>query len=1018
MTSLTKHSVLNTVITMIVALFISAPSLMAQQRVTVTGTVTDENSQALPGVGVIQRGTSNGAATDMNGRYSLQVPEGSVLVFSSIGYKTVEMSVPRGGGVLNVNLEPDTELIEETVVVGYGVQKKSDLTGAISSVTSESMENRTSETIGHALQGKISGVQILQNSGAPGASATIRVRGYSSNSSSDPLYIVDGLKVRNIDYLDTESVESIEVLKDAASAAIYGAEAGNGVVLITTKSGSKFKDGRVFYNMAYTLQSLAKNPGVMNARQYIDFMVSANKISQSTIDANWDGKTDTDWVAAYLGTGVMQRHTLGFQNGTDKGDLFVSLSYSDNDGIAAGNKDSFTRYGSQVNASQQVKKWLKVGLTNTIDYAVTNNFAGINSVFRVDPLFPVAYTDGVLPGYVNSIKNTGAKLVKDENGNYYGISMNDVDQINPFISRDIADNYNKRMNINGTFYADFTPIRGLVVTSRFGYRIGSTYTYNYGDSYYVSAKAHRDNASLSTNNTSNLFYQWENFANYSKAFGKHTLSAMAGMSYQRSVTDFTSANTDLLVSELPNFRWMSQSSASANDTVGGETTESSAISYFGRLGWNFDNRYNVQANFRADAFDSSKLSRTARWGYFPSISAGWNISNEPFFRENIDRNKFSTLRIRASWGINGNVNVLSGYRYATSITTSTSSGYDFLTGPEGSTIGATVSSVLPNPDLKWEESRQVDVGIDARFFSDRLTLTADYYNKNTYGLLTTSIPPLVTGSGTTYVNAGTVHNEGLEFELGWKDSIGDFSYGINGNVATLKNMVTEGPEGGRISGYQPNGLVPLTYFEENHPIWYIWGYSSDHIDGNGRAFFKTKDGQVTDTPTVDDTGEIGNGIPKLTYGLTLTAAWKGFDLTVFGTGAYDYDLILVAIRPDLPTNNRLAYFYENAGKTLPSPQNQINQEALFLQSDMLVFDASFFKIKQIQFGYNVPRNIVNKVRINSLRAYVSLDDFFTFTKYPGFDPETRSSTSGSQMAVDQVQYPIAKRLSFGLNLTF
>ncbi len=1002
----------------LLSFLLSAFILSAQTTVTVSGIVVDENAQPIPGVGVIQQGTTNGVATDLNGRYSLNLPAGSVIEFSSIGYETEQRTVPNGGGTMNISMRTDSELIEETVVVGYGVQRKSDITGSISSVSSESLENRTSETVGHALQGKIAGVQILQSSGAPGESATIRVRGYSSNSSSDPLYIVDGLKVKSIDYLDTESVESIEVLKDAASAAIYGAEAGNGVVLITTKSGAKYNNGRIFYNSAFTFQSLAKNPGVMNARQYVDFMVSANKLSQTTVDANWDGKTDTDWVAAYLGTGFMQRHTVGFQNGTDKGNLFISLSYTDNNGIAAGDKDTFTRYGSQVNASHQIKKWLKVGMTNTIDYAIRGNFAGINSVFRVDPLFPVSYSDGNLPGYVTAIKNTGAKLVKDENGNYYGISMNDSDQVNPFIARDIADSYNKRMNVNGTFFADFTPIKGLVFTSRFGYRIGSTYTYTYGDSYYVSAKSHRDNASLSTNNTSNMFYQWENFANYNKTIAKHTLSAMVGMSYQRSVTDYTSASTDLLVSERENFRWMSQSSTAANDTVGGETTENSAISYFGRLGWNFDNRYNLQANFRADAFDSSKLSKQARWGFFPSVSASWNISNEPFFRNHVDRSKFSTLRLRASWGINGNVNVLSDYRYATSITTSTSSGYDFLTGSQGSTIGALVSSVLPNPELRWEESRQIDFGLDARFFGDRLTFTADYYSKNTDGLLTTSIPPLVTGSASTYVNAGIVHNEGLELELGWKDTIGDFSYGINGNIATLKNMVTKGPDGGRISGYQPNGLVPLTYFEEGHPIWYIWGYTTDHIDENGRAYFKTADGGVTDTPTTDDTGEIGNGIPKLTYGLTLTAAWKGLDLTVFGTGAYDYDLILVAIRPDIPTNNRLAYFYENAGKTLPSPQNQINQEALFLQSDMLVFDASYFKIKQIQLGYSLPKKLLNKLSIGSLRAYVSLDDFFTFTKYPGFDPETRSSTSGSQMAVDQVQYPIAKRVSLGLNLSF
>ena len=994
----------------------TVPNDASQDKKQVTGIIRDRSGEPLVGVSVIIKGTTNGTATDFDGKFTMEAGDGDVLEISYIGFKEVNIPAQFDSPIV-LFMDEDTEMLEETVVVGYGVQKKSDLTGSISSVTSESMENRTSPTVGHALQGKIAGVQILQSSGAPGSSATIRIRGYSSNSSSDPLYIVDGLKVNNIDFLDTESIDSIEILKDAASAAIYGAEAGNGVVLITTKTGSKVKSGRIFYNMQYTFQSLAKNPEIMNAKQYIDFMTSAEQIAQSSIDANYDGHTDTDWVAEYLTTGVAQKHTLGFQNGGDSGNLFVSLTYSDNDGIAAGARDTFNRYGSQVNASQTIKPWMKVGLTNTIDYGITRGASGINSVFRIDPLFPVSYSSGNIPGYVSTLLNAGYKVPQDADGNYYGISMNTSDQINPFISRDITDSYTQRMNVNGTFYADFTPIKNLTITSRFGYRIGNSYTYNYGDSYYVSTKAYRNNASLSTNNRFNLFYQWENFANYSKKIGKGTLSAMAGMSYQRSISNYTSASTDLLVSERPNFRWMSNSSSSANDTVGGEPSENSAISYFGRLGWSYDNRYNIQANFRADAFDSSKLSKDARWGYFPSVSASWNISNERFFKDNVNRDFISSLKLRASWGINGNVNILNNYVYNTSVSSSAASGYDFY-GTGESTTGVSISSVLPNPNLRWEESRQIDFGLDARFFKDRLTFTADYYSKNTDGLLTTSIPPLVTGSASTYVNAGVVHNEGLELELGWKSNIGDFTYGISGNVATLKNIVSKGPDTERISGYQPQGLTTVTYFEEGYPIWYIRGWEVDNIGSDGKAYFKTADGGTTATPTADDADYIGDGVPKLTYGLTLTAAYKGIDLTVFGTGAYDYDLLLCCIRPDLATNNRLAYFYHNAGKSLPSAQNQFTQQSYFLQSDLLVFDASFFKIKQIQLGYTLPTKLVKKARISNLRVFASLDDFITFTKYPGFDPETRTSTSGAQMAVDMVQYPISKKVVFGLNLSF
>jgi len=443
--------------------------------------------------------------------------------------------------------------------------------------------------------------------------------------------------------------------------------------------------------------------------------------------------------------------------------------------------------------------------------------------------------------------------------------------------------------------------------------------------------------------------------------------------------------------------------------------------------YSFDNRYSIQGNFRADAYDSSKLSKQARWGYFPSVSLGWTISNEPFFKDNVSRSAVSFLKIRGSWGLNGNVNVLSGYRYSTSIALN-GQWYQYTpsTGDGAPTYGS-MPSGLANPNLKWETSEQYDAGLDARFLNNRLTLTVDWYRKYTKDLLVSISPLPEIGVSSTTVNAGRVLNEGLEFELGWKDSVGDFHYSINANLSTLKNQVLEVHSLlDRLNTDVVSGLneVLVSSFEAGYPIWYFRGYKYAGVDqATGAPQYYDKNGNITATPGDNDKQYVGEGIPNLTYGLTINLAWKGLDLVIFGTGAAGNEIYNLMVSADRPKTNGLYTYWRDswkaAGDNAKYPDmKQVYNKWDFWSSSACVFDGSYFKIKQIQLGYTLPKQITQKALISDLRFFVSLDDYFTFTKYPGADPETASLNSSTSRGVDSGSYPTTKKVVFGVNLTF
>ena len=1028
-----KKSKLCVLTLMVLAALFSQVVAFAQTK-TITGKVLDGAGQPVIGASVMLVGNTRvGTVTDLDGSFSLSVPTGSTLSVSCIGYSTQSITVG-SESVYNVVLQEDSEFLEETVVIGYGVQRKSDVTGAIASVRSDDLINRSTSDPTKALQGKASGVQVINTSAAPGAGSSIRVRGYSSNSGSiGPLLIVDGLQVGSISYLDPDMIESMEVLKDAASAAIYGAQAGNGVVLITTKSGNSSKgNGRVFYNHQTTFTSLAKAAEVMNAAQFIDFKTAQGVLSQSMLDAaGYNGKTDTDWTDVTFGTSMTQRHTFGAQGSTDRSNFYLAINYVDDDGIVRGDKDTYKRLSMQLNADFKVNDWFTVGTNTSIEKTATHSVSEHSEFGSVlmgtlvnDPLTPVYYpTYDDLPQDMKNHYDLGETLLGDENGFYAVSKIAENDSGNPYIQRDKSRGWGDSMNIRGTVYANVTPFKGLVYTSRFGYRIGSSHSRSFSFPYYANSMANNKQYSLSSSNSGNYHYQWENFANYSKTLGKNNLSAMVGMSYiesRSSNVSGTASGEDPLQGYADNFLYLSYTKADANKTISGSEGQSASLSYFGRIGWSYDNRYNLQANFRADAYDSSKLSKKARWGYFPSVSAGWTVTNEPFM-SGVDKNILSFLKLRASWGKNGNVNILSGYPYSTSISYNNSY-YQFSMDDDTATFGSRPTG-LANPSLTWEESIQTDFGVDMRFFNNRLSVGIDYYKKFTDGLLVSVSPVAEVGINSTTINAGSVENRGLELETSWKGNIGDFSYSLNGNVAYLHNEVTYlDPSVSRITGATIQSSTATTAFEMGHPVWYMRGYIYDGVNSNdGSPIYRDMNGDGN--INADDLTDIGCGIPDITYGLTFNAEYKNFDLTVFGTGVSGNEIFAVVYRVDRPLNNSLEYFHANAWSesnksgTIPSAVS-IRTDNKFWSSTGTVFNGAYFKIKQIQLGYTFPSNLMKKIKVNSLRAYVSLDDYFTFSDYPGFDPETASSGSSSSLGIDKGSYPTSKKIVLGANISF
>lgn len=1019
--------------------FLAFSTAMAQQRVVKGQVVSDSDDEPLPGVAIVETGTQNGTVTDIDGNFSIKVNQSSSLTVSYVGYIT-QTFAPKGE-TIKVRMQEDKKLLDDVVVVGYGVQKKSDLTGAVASVKADELKGLSTTDAGAALQGKASGVQII-NGGAPGEGASIRVRGYSSNSGNiGPLLIVDGVKVDNIQYLDPSLIQSMEVLKDAASAAIYGAQAGNGVVIITTKSGSK---ASVEYSLKATMQSLGKKADLFNAKDYIDYQTYIGNLSQATLDAGGYSGQDTNWYDEFFENSWSLQHNLTVQGGNDKGHFLANLGIVNNDGIVVGSKDVYKRLNAQINADYKFFKWLTVKSSTNIEKWSTKSVGkGYNQ-----PLNVVTSADPLTPAYVYKTADMGMGMADQwaanpdyvlkpsdfdaNNPKWFGTSKYNDAGANPLALLENNHAQNSGLTVRGSLEADITPFKDLTFTSRLGYRISQSNSHDYSNPWWLLAKnVHSETYSISAATNAGLYYQWENFANYNKEIGKHSINAMVGMSFTKDHSDNSSISSSSTEGPVlngdgaANFNYINYLNdlGKKNLTVSNAPGDVTTLSYFGRLVYSYDNRYSVQANFRRDAFSSEKLSTSARWGNFPSFSAGWTVSNEEFFENLVGKEAVSFLKLRASWGRNGNVAPLSGYQYSSTI--GVGGYYQFQNGTL--TTGAAPDK-MPNPDLQWETSEQLDFGLDARFLNDRLSLGIDWYKKVTKDLLLqiTGIPEI--GGQKQWVNTGKVLNQGFDIELGWKDHIGDLNYSISSNFSPLKNEVQEVSsvypriiqEG--VSGFN-NKLQPC--FEKGHNVWFFRGFDYAGVDKEtGAALYYDKDGNITNAPADDDKKDLGSAIPDFTYGITFNLEYKGFDLTVFGTGASGNKIYNLMVSADTPKINGINTYWKDswkqAGDNSKYPDmNKVATDWTFFSSSAAIYDGSYFKFKQIQLGYTLPKNLIKKALLTNARVSISLDDYFVITSYPGADPEVcTSGTNTWSRGFDNGTYPMPKKIVFGLNLTF
>ncbi len=1052
-------------ILLVIALFLY--SLSFGQEKTITGTVTDSVSNSpLPGVNIFIEGTTIGTTSDMNGKYQLVVPEEyNNVVFSFVGYEQKTVAIGDRTEI-NVSLKPSVSELDEVVVIGYGTQKKSLVTGSISKVGTEDITQDQSR-IEKSIQGKSAGVNIMQESGSPGGGMTIRIRGTGSNINSEPLFIVDGMRTDGMEYLNPADIESVEVLKDAASAAIYGAEGANGVVLITTKS-AEAGESKINYSYSNGWQDATNYVEVMNAKQYASYfregrsyeIITRGRGTQEdlpdVLDNSYPFNPDTlgrgtDWMNEIFQSAPVQQHHLSIQGGSEKTKVFASASYYDQDGIVGGSKANFNRATARINVDHDAKEWLKIGSKisytnlNRKQIAENNEFGGvISNAMAIDPLTSVYVNelddlpDKYLPQIKDNFENPDNSSLKAPGGRgYFGMS--------PYVQNEIVNPVAQMHNDHGRwsqdkltagFYTNIKPIEGFNVRSSYDIDL------SYGNNLYWTPRYYYHSVNYnyrnSTGQSTDKWFTWqlENVANYTKDFGNHSFDVMAGMTAREYNHFNLNGYGEVLQEESWDFAVLD---AVLSDTTraaaGGYRDENRLFSYFGRVQYDFQEKYMLNATFRADG--SSKLSEGNKFRYFPSVSLGWVVTNEDFQLPEV----INFLKLRGSWGRNGSIRSLGNFDYVSTIKSDAESSY-YLSG--GTKLTGAEPVRLANPNLVWETSEQIDVGFDLYLFNSQVTLSADYYQKTTIDLITTGPVPLYVGNDQPLVNAGDVVNSGVELELGLKKKLGDFSYDIKAQASYLKNEVTYiGNKASVLLGANLGTTGAITRAEEGKPMWYFYGYEDDGIfkswgeiqsytneEGKliqplaipGDIKFKDIDGDGRITEA--DKTMIGNPHPKYTFGLSSTFKYKGFDLNMFFNARAGVDVYFGAYRTDLNMNNKPEFFYEEAwtprNNTADFPRLTVDDaNRNFTHNSMFVFDGSFVRLQSAELGYTLPDKLTDKVKIEQLRVYISGQNLFLLTKYPG-DPEVGNTGGygGSSIGVDRGLYPRSRILSIGANVNF
>jgi TonB-dependent starch-binding outer membrane protein SusC len=1015
---------------------------------TISGKITDDKGEPLSGVSILEKGTGNGASSKDDGSFVMNVSSAdAILIISYIGFVTQEVKLENRTS-LTLQLLPINRSISEVVVVGYGQQRKSLVTGSISSVKAEQLSTVSATRIDQALQGRTAGVMVLPTSGQPGAGLNIRIRGAGSNRNSNPLYIIDGVRASGIEYLDPSEVASIEILKDAASAAIYGAEGANGVIIITTKTGKK-NSSDVTYSGQYTQQSLKDDfIKMMNAPQYQQYLQEAGVGGAPTPGDVAGLGNGTNWLNEVMQTAPQQHHSLQFSGGSDKSTYLVSGTLFTQEGIVGGDKARFNRYTVRFNGDHKVKQWLTIG--NRFSYsqhrrrAISDNdeFGSIlSSALVMDPLTPVVYT-GTLPAHVQTAlagftpdgTPIAQLLRRDANGNLYGISnFLKGEYGNPIARINLAKGENIQNKIVGNVYAEIQPFTGFTFTSRFGVDAAFQVGHSWTPTFWYSGESLNTKANGADYNNNWYTWQWENFATYKTSFGYHNLTFLAGQSAIKTHEYHIGGSYSGLFKEDDRFSYADFVPDDV-DRIGSSAFDYTLASFFGRVSYNYKDKYIFNGSVRRDG--SSKLAPGNQWNVYPAFSAGWVISNEDFYPDRLS-DKLNYVKLRGSWGQNGNVSSIGIGEWKNAIGSSM-----LYPDANGNLIVGAAPTSLANPELTWETSEQFDIGADLAFLNNRLNLTIDYYKKTTKDLLTDGNAPLIAGNTLRTKNAGNVVNNGWEFELSYANkpaSKNALTYEIGANLSTLKNEVTFlDPNSPIIYGAGIGTGWSATAMKVGQPLWYFNGYQtngifqtasevSDYLAKTGITGYTPKPGEpiVADVNgdkqiSPADMTYIGSPHPSLTYGGRVILSYKGFDFLVFVQGQSGNEILMGFNRTDRGTANKPEFFYTDrwtgAGSTNKwFAANTFNP--YIYNGDLMIFNGSYTRIRQLQIGYTLPQSLMDRVKIRKARIYVSLDDFFTFTKYPGVDPEGGSNDQNS-IGIDRGGYPIPRKVIMGLSFNF
>ena len=1055
-----------------------APQEVQQATKKITGSVVDAQGPVI-GASVVEKGTTNGTVTDFDGNFSLTVKPGATIVISFIGYETQEIKVGNQDN-FQITMKDDNAVLEEVVVVGYGVQKKKLVTGATVQVKGEDIAKLNTTNALTAMQSSTPGVQITQTSSQPGKGFKVNIRGVGTIGTSSPLLIIDGINAGTADDglngLNPNDIESIDVLKDAASAAIYGARAANGVILVTTKQGKAGKvqlqyDGFVGWSNAY------KVPGTVNAQQYMQLINETNfntygtatnwstLVPQGILDMVNQGWSGTDWFKEYENKNALQfSHAVTLTGGSDRSKFSMSLNYSSNEGIMGGdNASDYERYGGRINSEHILLK----GKTHDIitigenvsywyhrshDLAESNGYWNImQAAYIASPLVQPYDVNGNLASY------------KDNGAGYSSMIYNNP--LNHFLNGGFNSlNKNRDFGVGATFYWIIEPIKNLRYRGQFNTGYSASNYRNISLPYSASSTSSSANYSMGMGEYESSSFTLENTLSYVlPKLGKHNIDVLVGQSIERSnwssgmSMNFTVSEDNLnsLVRNgwdfnIPNnyeTQYMTGHSGYDNPMQG------SIASFFARANWNYDEKYMATAIIRADG--SSNFARGKRWGYFPSFSAGWVITNENFMEST--KSWMDFLKFRASWGQNGNCNIGNFYylsNIAFSPTDYADYGYKFSSDMI-STVDSNVYQTgayaknAPNPDVTWETSEQINIGLDARFISGKLGLNFDWYVKKTKDwLLQAPMNEVLGYEEPAMINGGDVKNTGFEIALTWRDQIGeDFSYHANVNVATNKNEVTriandQGLINGDVDALFENSSY-VSRVQEGHPIGYFYGMSYSGIWQNQAQIDDAKaagkavlPGAVPGDPIWDDFDgdgtinydndrhEIGNPHPDVTLGISLGFDWKGFDFGVTGSGAFGMQ-VMQCYRTALLANQYNSYTVDafdrwyGEGTSNKYPRLTVGQIADQWVSTRYMQNADYFKIQNITLGYNFNK-IWKSSPFSQLRLYVQAQNLYTFTGYTGVDPEVGSNGGHTSWArgIDVGLYPSARTFVVGASIKF